>query len=54
MRDALHLLLMRLACPMLRWLQVVVPLGAGDITQPFLLRDVYASQPLPFTRKVRS
>lgn len=26
----------------------------GDVTQPYLLADVYAAHPLPFTRKVRA
>jgi hypothetical protein len=40
-------------------LQVVVPERSakgdegGDVTQPYLLADVYTRHPLPFTRKVR-
>ena len=38
--------------------KVVVPEGdgkggqGGDVTQPYLLSDVYGRHPLPFTRKV--
>jgi hypothetical protein len=46
-----------LLCRCCLLLQVVVPENnkggeGGDVTQPYLLSDVYARHPLPFTRKV--